>query len=87
MSFRSTSSAADSAVMQLLLAQHPTLLSRSEIGRELGTGQSTDDTLSRFESLGLVHRIAADSGEFFLATRTAMAAEEAITAHVLQEQR
>ena len=78
------SSPQQSAVMQLLLAAHPALLSRDEVRREIDSRIDADDALAQFVRVGLVHRIRADGGaEFFLATRTAMAADEACTAHIL----
>jgi hypothetical protein len=70
-----------SAVFQLLLATHPTLLSREEIGREIGDSSGVDDALRRFAGLGLVHEL----GGFVWPTRTAIAAEEASSAHLLDE--
>jgi hypothetical protein len=73
------SSETQSAVMQLLLAEHPTLLSRDEIQREVGSRAGADEALSHFLKLGLVHEL----DDYFWATRAMMAAEEASTAHML----
>ncbi len=77
MSYPYTCSVAQSTVIQLLLASHPALLHRDEIRRELGNCIDADDALAYFERVGLVHQL----DDFFWATRTAMAAEEAATAH------
>ena len=69
--------------MQLLLAEHPALLSRDEIRREIGAEISADDALAHFQRLGLVHEL----DDFFWATRTAMATEEVATAHILFDDR
>jgi hypothetical protein len=78
MGFSYTSSATESAVMQLLLATHPTLVHRDEICRELGEHDAVDDALARFAGLGLVNRLE----DFFWASRLMIAAEEAATAHL-----
>jgi hypothetical protein len=70
--------------MQLLLAEHPTLLHVDEIRREAsGDRVGVDDALAYFERAGLVHVLDG----FYWATRTAMAAEEAATAHIVLEDR
>ena len=60
--------------MELLLHVHPALLSRDEILRELhGLGDiAVQDALARCEGVGLVHSL----GDFFWATRAAIAADE-----------
>ena len=78
MGFSYSSSAAESAVMQLLLAAHPTLVHRDEICRELGGDVAVDDALAHFARLGLVNRVE----DFYWASRLMMAAEEAATAHL-----
>jgi hypothetical protein len=78
------SSLKQSAVMELLLATHPTLLSRDEIRREIGSQVKVDDALAYFERLGLAHRLEDSEHEYFWATRSAMAAEEACTAPTLE---
>lgn len=67
---------AEAATFALLLGVHPTLLHRDEIRREIANQVGVDDALERFVRNGLVHRV----GDFYWATRTAMAAEEACTA-------
>jgi hypothetical protein len=66
------------AVVKLLAASHPALLSRDEIRREIGDRIVADDALCYLERVGLVHCL----GDFFWLTRTAMAAEEVVTAPV-----
>jgi hypothetical protein len=66
--------------MQFLLAEHPALLSRDEIAREVGDETATDEALAQYSRLGLVHRLSAARDDFYWPTRTALAAEEAVTA-------
>jgi trehalose-6-phosphatase len=78
-----TGNAGEAATMELLLAAHPSLLSRGEIRREIGSATDVDDFLVRFASLGLVHFLPGDDrtgeNDFFWATRAAIAAEEVRT--------
>jgi prephenate dehydrogenase len=81
-----TSNAVQAALMQTLLATHPTLISREELRREHDNAIAVDDALAYLARLGLVHQIENDGGqEFFWATRTAMAGEEATTAIISTE--
>lgn len=78
-----TSDAVQAATMEMLLATHPGLLSRNELHREIDARTGVDDALNYFLRLGLVHRIENAAGEeFFWATRTTMATEEAATAKI-----
>jgi hypothetical protein len=83
MAITHSSSATQSDVMQLLLAAHPALLSRDEIRREVGSASGLDEALEHFVRLGLVHQC----DDFFWASRTMMAAEEAATAHLVLDSR
>jgi hypothetical protein len=83
-----TSNTLQAAVMQTFLATHPTLISRDELRRELGSPFDVDDALAHLGRHGLVHRVNGPDGQdFFWATRAAMAAEEASTAHLSSESR
>jgi hypothetical protein len=58
MPYRFSSKPKQAAVLEILLASHPTLLSRSELRREVGDRVQADDALAHFERLGLVHRLS-----------------------------
>jgi hypothetical protein len=65
-----------SGLLDLLLHEHPTLLSGDEIMRELGFSEATlADALAHVEGMGLAHSL----GGFVWATRAAMAADELST--------
>jgi hypothetical protein len=67
------------AVFTLLLDAHPTLLSRAEIAREIGT--DVDRTLDYFERNGLVHRLTDETEQdFFWLTRPALLTDTIDTA-------
>jgi hypothetical protein len=60
-------------LLELLLHEHPTLLSREEIIRELDLGEvAFEDNLAHLKRVGLVHEL----GGFYWATRSAIAADE-----------
>jgi len=81
-----TSNPVQAAVMQTLLATSPTLISRAELRREHDDTIGVDDALAYLTRLGLAHRTENQAGEeFFWATRTAMAGEEATTAVISTE--
>ena len=81
-----TSNAVQAAVMQTLLATSPTLISRAELRREHDDTIGVDDALAYLTRLGLAHRLESKAGdEFFWATRTAMAGEEAVSAVISTE--
>ena len=72
--------------MQTLLATSPTLISRAELRREHDDTIGVDDALAYLTRLGLAHRTENKAGdEFFWATRTAMAGEEAVSAVISTE--
>lgn len=85
MTYERSSDFKQTAVMQILLTAHPTLLSRDEIRRELDDQIAADDALETFRRAGLVHRLTTHDGDFFWATRAAMAAEEAVTGPALSD--
>jgi hypothetical protein len=58
-------------LMAVLVTTYPAVLHRAEIVRELDEPIHAEDVLEQFRREGLVHCI---DGDFFLATRTAMAA-------------
>jgi hypothetical protein len=83
MGYDYTSSLKQSATFETLMASHPTLLSRDELRREINDQIGVDDALAYLQRVGLVHRIEGPGGEeYFWPTRTAMAAEEAVTAPI-----
>lgn len=70
-----TTTATGAAIVQLLLATHPALLSHEEIVREIGDRVAVDDTLAYLQRMGLAHKLNG----FWWATRAMMAGEEAAT--------
>ena len=81
-----TSNPVQAAVLQTLLATSPTLISRAELRREHDDTIGVDDALAYLTRLGLAHRTENKAGdEFFWATRTAMAGEEAVSAVISTE--
>ena len=60
-------------LLELLLHEHPTLLSREEIIRELDLSEvDFQDHLAHLRGVGLVHEL----GGFYWATRSAIAADD-----------
>jgi hypothetical protein len=60
-------------LLELLLHEHPTLLSREEIIRELDLSEvAFEDNVTLLKRVGLVHEL----GAFYWATRSAIAADE-----------
>lgn len=66
----------------MLLAEHPALLSHTEIEREhCDDPIGVADALDYLVRVGIAHRLTGGRGEsFYWATRTAMAGEEVFTA-------
>jgi hypothetical protein len=60
-------------LLELLLHEHPTLLSRAEIIRELDFSEvAFEDSVAHLKRVGLVHEL----GGFYWATRSAIAADD-----------
>jgi hypothetical protein len=60
-------------LLELLLHEHPTVLSREEIIRELDCSDvAFDDSAAHLRRVGLAHELAG----FYWATRSAIAADE-----------
>jgi hypothetical protein len=60
-------------LLELLLHEHPTLLSREEIIRELDFSEvAFEDNVAHLKQMGLVHEL----GGFYWAARSAIAVDE-----------
>ncbi len=65
----------DSAVLDLLVENHPGLWAVEEIERMIGVPLATYDSLRRLQGMGLVHRLKGDD-RFVFASRAGVRGRE-----------